>query len=80
LEKLTKIFDQNWLDYTDINLEGEVHLGERFFKFKQETIDLRSALEKHLNNCMKSIQSGMPEVEDAGDLNKQVYSSEVLKD
>lgn len=42
----------------------ELHLGERFFKYKQEVNTLRDAVERHFSKVINQIEAGLPDVPD----------------
>ena len=41
-----------------------LHLGERFFKYKQDVNTLRDAVERHFSKVINQIEAGLPDVED----------------
>lgn len=67
VEKLTARTEEDWVAYTDVDINNDIQLGEKFFKFKQDLITLRATLENHFNKCLVSIQQGLPEVVDDDD-------------
>lgn len=39
------------------------HLGERFFKYKQEVNSMKDTLERHFGTVISEIEAGLPSVE-----------------
>lgn len=52
LEKLNKRNEEDWYSYVDVNAFKEIHLGERFFKYKEEINTLRSTLGEHFSRVI----------------------------
>ena len=48
----------------EIDSFGMIHLGDRFFRYKQEVNSLRSTLESHFSKVINSIEAGLPEVQE----------------
>lgn len=42
----------------------ELHLGERFFKYKQDVNGLRESVERFFSKIINQIEAGLPEVPD----------------
>ena len=40
----------------------ELHIGEKFFKYKQDVNTLRDAVERHFSKVINQIEAGLPEV------------------
>jgi hypothetical protein len=51
-------------------------LGEKFGKFKLNLTNLRATLEKSFNETMKSIQSGLSNIADEGNVQMGDYTFE----
>ena len=76
LEKLVKKHEENWKDYIEpviiitqdnsshqINtFAGGMHLGEKFFKYKQEVNTMRDTVERHFSKVINEIEAGLPSV------------------
>lgn len=52
--------------YLDVDSFGSIHLGDRFFRYKQDVNTLRSTLEGHFSRVINQIEAGLPEVKDEG--------------
>jgi len=76
LEQLSKQSESAWLDYIEFDYKGEPILGEKFGKFKMEVTNLRAALENNFDKTMKSIQNGLSECADEGDVQLGDYTFE----
>lgn len=64
LEKLNKRNEEDWYSYVDVNAFKEIHLGEKFFKYKEEINTLRSTLGEHFSRVIIQIEAGLPDVKD----------------
>jgi hypothetical protein len=42
----------------------EMHLGERFFKYKQDVNSMRSTVEQHFSHVINQIEAGLPDIVD----------------
>lgn len=73
LEKLVKKHEENWKDYIEpeINMNPgqkgsssapNMHLGERFFKYKQDVNTMRDTVERHFSKIINEIEAGLPSV------------------
>ena len=68
LEKLNHENEKNWtVDYIEEDINGKLHLGEKFFKYKQELDNLQNVLEKNFNRTMQDIRNGLPDVVEDGE-------------
>jgi hypothetical protein len=63
LEKLNHLNDQNWLDYTETDINGKINLTKKFYEYKQQSVGLRETLERHYDKTIKDIKAGLPDVE-----------------
>lgn len=52
LEKLNKRNEEDWQLHLEIDYEGKIHLGERFFRYKQDVNNLRSTVETHFSKVI----------------------------
>ena len=64
LEKLNKHNEFDWWECLDEDVNHRVHVGEKFFKYKQELVMFEATVKKHFNRTMVNIQEGLPEVPD----------------
>ena len=64
LEKLNKRNEEDWLTYIDTDSSNRMHLGENFFKFKQEVNSLSDAVERHFTHIINQIEAGLPGIVD----------------
>ena len=76
LEKLVKQYEIDWkanLEFEqylgeedkqkDVNIKTEkTHLGEAFFKYKQDCITMKDTVEKHFTLVIREIEAGLPQV------------------
>ena len=77
LEQLVKLHEQDWMSYLDQSLvmgdtydeihgsggtKLKTHLGERFFKYKQQVINLKDSVERHFSKVINEIEAGIPSV------------------
>lgn len=67
LEKLNKRNEEDWQQYLEVDGFGAIHLGDRFFRYKQEVNNLRSTLEGHFSRVINQIEAGLPEVKELND-------------
>jgi len=72
LEMLNKKNEEDWQLYLDTDTFGMLHLGEKFFRYKQEVNNMRDTVERHFSKTINQIEAGLPEVADeeskAGDV------------
>lgn len=64
LEKLNKRNEEDWQLYLEVDGFGAIHLGDRFFKYKQDVNSLRDAVERHFSKVINQIEAGLPDVTD----------------
>jgi hypothetical protein len=64
LEKLTVYTEMDWTKYLDTDIKHNLLIGKRFIDHKMQMVTLRTVLEKHFNDSLLSIQSGLPEIHD----------------
>ena len=62
LERLNKIMEQKWIDQLDYNEVGSLHMGERFYSYKTNVINLEKIVEGQFNKMMKDVMEGLPHV------------------
>jgi hypothetical protein len=62
LEKLNKRNEEDWQLYLEANEDGKLHIGEKFFRYKQDVNTLRDAVERHFSKVINQIEAGLPEV------------------
>jgi len=67
LEKLNKRNEEDWQLHLEVDGYGAIHLGERFFKYKQDVNNLRSAVETHFSKVINQIEAGLPDIQDDDD-------------
>lgn len=65
LEKLNKRNEEEWQYYLETDGFGLIHLGERFYRYKEEVNNLRSTLEGHFSKVINQIEAGLPEIREA---------------
>lgn len=52
------------MQYIEVDDRGESHLGERFFKYKQDVNSLRETVEHHFSKVINQIEAGLPDIKD----------------
>ena len=52
LEKLNKKNEEEWQHHLDVDSYGSIHLGDRFFKYKQDVNTLKEAVEHHFSKVI----------------------------
>ena len=45
-----------------------IHIGERFFKYKQDVNGLKSVVETHFSKVINQIEAGLPEIMDDSEI------------
>lgn len=72
LEKLNKRNEEDWQLYVEVDGQGAIHLGERFFRYKQDVNSLKTAVETHFSKVINQIEAGLPDIQDEDErLNKE---------
>lgn len=74
LEKLNDLIEEDWSAYIDSDSSSgkyimcklliAYHLGERFFKYKQEVNLMRETVERQFSTVINQIEADFPDVKD----------------
>lgn len=64
LEKLNKRNEEDWQTYLEIDGEGRIHLGEKFYRYKQDVNTLKYAVDTHFTRIISQIEAGLPDVKE----------------
>jgi len=64
---LNKRNEEDWQLHLEVDAYGAIHLGDRFFRYKQDVNNLRSTVETHFSKVINQIEAGLPDIQDEDD-------------